>query len=94
MKLWKERRGVPFNKSFLLEVMTIEGCKGSSATDYSAQLSAALQHIRDTIESCNVKDPANGPNSLSDDLVINARAHIKAAAEAALRAQYWSEGLG
>ena len=93
MKLWKERRGVPFRKSFLLEVMTIEGCKGTSATDHGAQLGATLRHIRDTIESCSVKDPANTANSLSDDLDKNARAKIKAAADAALKAQYWSEVL-
>ena len=94
MKLWKERRAVPFRKSFLLELMTIEGCKGTSTTDFGAHLSAALRHIRDTIESCSVKDPANSANSLSDDLDKNARAKIKAAADAALKAQYWSEVLG
>lgn len=91
MKLWKERRGVPFKKSFLLEVMTIIGCRGTSTTDYSKQLVAALRHIRDTIETCNIKDPANTANSLSDDLDKAARAKIKAAADAALRAKYWSE---
>jgi len=94
MKLWKERRGVPFKKSFLLEVMTIEGCKGTSTTDYNAQLSAALRHIRDNIETCSVKDPANTANSLSDDLDRDKRSKIKAAAQAALSAQYWSEVLG
>lgn len=85
---------MPFKKSFLLEMMTIEGCKGTSATDHGAQLSATLRYIRDTIESCSVKEPANTANSLSDDLDGNARAEIKAAADAALKAQYWSEVLG
>ncbi len=30
MKLWRERKNVPFKKSFLLEMMTIEGSKGKS----------------------------------------------------------------
>jgi hypothetical protein len=94
MKLWKERRGVPFKKSFLLEVMTIDGCRGTSTADYGAQLTAALRHVRDTIETCNVKDPANTNNALSDDLDRSARLAIKAAAQAALSASYWSEVFG
>jgi len=31
MKLWKERKNVPFKKSFLLEVMTIDACRAASA---------------------------------------------------------------
>jgi hypothetical protein len=94
MKLWKERRGVPFKKSFLLEMMVIEGCKGASTTDMAGQLSAALRHIRDTIETCNIKDPANSNNLLSDDLDRNSRAQIKFAADTALKAKLWSDVLG
>lgn len=94
MKLWKERRGVPFKKSFLLEIMTIDGCKGTSTTDYGAQLNAALTYIRDNIETCSVKDPANSANSLSDDLDKGTRARIKSAADSALKASYWSNVLG
>jgi len=94
MKLWKERRGVPFKKSFLLEVITIDGCRGKSTTDYGAQIMATLQHIRDTIETCSIKDPANTNNSLSDDLDNLARLRIKTAAQAALDAKSWHEVFG
>jgi hypothetical protein len=67
MKLWRTRKNVPFKKSFLLEVMTIEGCKGKPITDLGGQVLAALTYIRDNIQSCSVGDPANSNNSLSDD---------------------------
>jgi hypothetical protein len=94
MKLWKERRGVPFRKSFLLEVMTIEGCKGKRFDDHAGQVMAALGYIRDNIETCNVIDPANTNNSLSDDLSPDARKRIKAAAAAAIAAQSWGDVFG
>jgi hypothetical protein len=94
MKLWKERREVPFRKSFLLEVMTIEGCKGTRFHDHAGQVMAALGYIRDNIEACNVLDPANTNNSLSDDLGVDARKRIKAAAAAAIAARSWGELFG
>jgi hypothetical protein len=64
---------VPFKKSFLLELMTIEGCKGKPANDLQAQVLAALPYIRDNIRTGNVVDPANSNNSMSDDLDNSAR---------------------
>jgi hypothetical protein len=91
MKLWRVRKSVPFKKSFLLELMTIDGCKGKSTNDLEGQLLAALAYIRDNIRTCNVIDPANTNNSLSDDLDSSARASIQRAADAAIKATYWSE---
>jgi hypothetical protein len=91
LKLWRERRAVPFKKSFLLEMMTIEGCKGVRLDDLTGQVMAALGHIRDTIETCNVLDPANTNNSLSDDLGPAVRRQIKTAADAAYRATSWGQ---
>ena len=94
MKLWKERREVPFRKSFLLEVMTIEGCKGTRFHDHAGQVMAALGYIRDNIEANLALDPANTNNSLSDDLGVDARKRIKAAAAAAIAARSWGELFG
>jgi hypothetical protein len=94
MKLWKERRQVPFRKSFLLEVMTIAGCQGRNFDDYPGQILGALRYISANIETCNVIDPANTNNSLSDDLSREARQGIKAAADAAIAAPYWSHVFG
>lgn len=94
MKVWKERRQVPFKKSFLLEMMTIEGCKGTSFTDLSQQASSAIQYIHDNIENCSVKDPANTNNSLSDDLDAPTRTRIRNAAAQAINATYWRDVFG
>lgn len=93
VKLWKVRKAVPFKKSFLLELLTIEGCKGKQASDLEGQVLGALAYIRDNIRTCSVSDPANSNNSLSDDLDMTARNSIQRAADAAVRANYWSEVL-
>jgi len=93
MKLWRAQKSVPFKKNFLLELMTIEGCKGQPSNDLEAQLNAALRYIRDNILSCNVLDPANSNNSLSDDLDANTRSLIYYRADEAIKATYWSQVL-
>lgn len=94
MKLWRERRGVPFKKSFLLEVMTINACKGLGVTDLGPQVQASLLYIRDHIMSCDVRDPANSNNSLSDNLNRNQRARIQTAASDAASATNWGAVFG
>ena len=84
MKLWRERKVVPFKKSFLLEMLTIEACKGIPGNEIARQVVAALTLIRDNIRTCNVADPANSNNSLSDDLSDWSRQQIQAAAQTAL----------
>jgi hypothetical protein len=91
MRLWRERKGVPFKKSFLLELMTISGCSGTRFDDLSAQVWAALHYVRDNILGCNVLDTANTNNSLSDDLTPGDRQGIYRAARASTQAKYWSE---
>lgn len=91
MKLWSMRRKVPFKKSFLLEIMTINGCKGSSLTDLPAQTEAGLQYVCDNIETINIKDPANSKNSLSDDITKENKTRIKMAAQSALNAGCWKD---
>ena len=91
MKLWRERRQVPFKKSFLLELLTIYGCKGVLYTELEPQVIAALRYLRDNIETIQVLDPANTNNSLSDDISSGDKTRIKIAAQAALGANYWTE---
>jgi hypothetical protein len=91
MKLWRERNHVPFKKSFLLELMTIEGCRGIRHDDIGAQIQSSLVYIRDNILMCNVKDPANSNNSLSEDLDWTSRNQIKAAASAAAAVSSWRD---
>jgi hypothetical protein len=89
LKLWRECQNVPFKKSFLLELMTIEGCRGVRFDDLGAQVQASLVYIRDNILTCNFYDPANSNNSLSDDLDRIRRAQIQAAAAVAASATSW-----
>ena len=91
VKLWRIKKNVPFKKSFLLELMTIEGCKGKSTNDLEGQVLAALRYIRDNIRTCSFKDPANSNNSLSDDLDTGVRLSIERAADTAIKATYWSQ---
>ncbi|KPL87559.1 nucleotidyltransferase domain-containing protein [Herpetosiphon geysericola] len=89
MKLWRERKRVPFKKSFLLEIMTIEGSKGQNSLEN--QLIYAFRYIRDKIETTKIQDPANSNNSLSDDISYTDKVLIKLAAQAALDAKSWGE---
>lgn len=91
MKLWRERNGVPFPRSFALELMTIEGTKGTSLTDLEAQFNAALHHLYDVIEKANVVDPANTNNNLMSDLDMTSRRSIKEAAREALITPNWND---
>jgi hypothetical protein len=50
-----------------------------------------FEYLRDTFPNARVVDPANTNNIISDDLNAAERARIKAAAEQAIKAQYWSE---
>jgi hypothetical protein len=91
MKLWRIRRGVPFKKSFLLELMTINGCSGTSRYDLPAQVMAALSYVRDNIQNAEIKDPANSNNVLSDDLSPSDKWSIRQAAQAAIEARTWDQ---
>lgn len=94
MKLWRERRRVPFQKSFLLELMTIEACKGIKTDDYHKQVMSSLKYIQDNIINCQLRDPANTNNFLADDLKMDCRRKIKAAASVALMAESWDQIFG
>ncbi len=89
VKLWRIKKAVPFKKSFLLEMLTIEACKGIPVANVADQVWATLTYIRDNIIGCNVLDPANSNNSLSDDLTAADRQKICEAAAAAINNRSW-----
>jgi hypothetical protein len=91
IKLWRERKRVPFKKSFLLEMMTINGCNSTSYTNLHAQTLATLEYISGNIETVQIKDPANSNNSLSDDISAMDKAQIKMLAQAAINTPYWTQ---
>jgi hypothetical protein len=93
MKLWRVRRGVPFKKSLALELMIVDGCYGVRTDQLERQMIAALRYLRDNIARVRIVDPANSNNVLSDEISDWERSQIRAFADAALRAQSWSQVL-
>jgi hypothetical protein len=93
LKLWKVRRNVPV-KSFVLEILGVEGAKGTSMTDLEPQLAAALTHIRDRILTANIVDPANSNNNLGETMTAQEKLATHDAAAAAIAARTWSEVFG
>src|SRR5207248_1544541 len=90
VKLWKVRRQVPV-KSFVLEIMAVNGASGVSLFDLEAQLNAALAHIRDYIVTARIIDPANTNNDLGATMTAAEKIMTQSASDAALRATSWGE---
>jgi hypothetical protein len=90
LKLWKIRKQVPV-KSFVLEILAIEGAKGASFEDLGAQLQAALTFTRDNIHSKRIIDPANSNNDLAASMTTTDKVATYHAADAAVRARTWNE---
>lgn len=83
VKLWRTLAGLDFS-SFVLELGVIEALKGRRHGDLARNVSAALEWIRDNIETARLVDPANTNNVVSDDMTA---ADKRAAAVAAGRAR-------
>lgn len=93
LKLWREVNKVPLKKSFLLEIMAIEGAELALRSNLGKQFYRTLSYIRDNIKDCNFQDPANGNNSLCEDLTSTMRYEIYKKAYEAVKAVdegYWS----
>lgn len=91
MKLWRKTKSVPFKKSLALELITIDGCSGTSTDNLERQLLSVFRYITDNILTARLVDPANTNNIISDDIVYSDKLAIQAAARAALNATYWSQ---
>lgn len=91
MKLWRAKRKVPFNKSLALELLTIEGCKGVQTDQLEKQAIASLTHIRDSIMTTSIIDPANTNNFISGGMSVSDKSAIQSAANAAIKAQFWTQ---
>lgn len=90
VKLWKIRKKLPF-KSFLLEQMVIEGCKGKRKDQLEKQLLAAFDYIYKTILHGRFVDPANTNNVISSLLTNGQKTQIRNYAKRAIDAKLWSE---
>jgi hypothetical protein len=89
VKLWKARHGIDC-KTFWLELLIIEGCKGVSG-GLEQELLAAFRYLGDRALTARVLDPANSNNVISDDVPRATKLLVAQAAQAAIGARYWSE---
>lgn len=93
LKLWREVNEVPLKKSFLLEIIAIDGCTGLAFhNNLREQFYSTLSYIKDNIKNCNFQDPANSNNSLCENLTSTIRHEIDKKASEAVRAV--DEGYG
>lgn len=90
LKLWKKRKNVPI-KTFILENLIIEGCRGMERSFIEPQLIRALEYISNNILAKQVVDVANSNNIVSKNLSIELKHRIKNLADSALDATYWRE---
>jgi hypothetical protein len=90
MKLWKKRKNVPI-KTFILEHMIIEGCKGVSRNTLEPQLNAAFKYLEENITTKKIMDPANSQNIISNDITPEEKNRIRRLATQALDADSWSQ---
>jgi hypothetical protein len=91
MKLWRQRKGIPFKKSLALELITIDGCSGVATDNLEKQLLTAFCYISEHILTSRSVDPANTNNVISDEISYSDKLAIQAAAKAAIDARYWRE---
>lgn len=88
LKLWRDQNSLDF-PSFYLELTAINALSGKQS-NLSANVWSVFHYLRDSFPAARVVDPANTNNIISDDLTAADRLKIKAAAERAIAAQYWS----
>jgi hypothetical protein len=93
LKLWKVRRQVPV-KSFVLEILAVNGASGTTFAEIEPQLTAALVHIRDNVLTGRIIDPANTNNDLAATMSAAEKFATHSAAAAAIQARTWSEVFG
>jgi hypothetical protein len=90
LKLWRLNHKLDF-PSFYLEMTVMQALKGRSTSQLADNVWAALQYIRDNLETARVEDPANTNNLVSDDLTPFEKSLIASAAKNSLTKGYWEE---
>lgn len=90
MKLWKKRNNVSI-KTFVLENMVIEGCKGLNRNNLESQLNAAFDFIKDNITTLRIRDPANPQSIISDYMSSEEKNRTRRLANQAIEANSWNQ---
>lgn len=90
LKVWRKQKDISF-PSLLLELVTIEACRGRQFGAVAANVWATLHYIRDNIKTVTFIDPANTNNRISDDLTIIEKQLLAETATDACRAKTWGD---
>jgi hypothetical protein len=90
VKVWRQLRNVEF-MSFFLELLVIEALKGQRYDTPAANLWMALQFIANNVETVRIVDPANTNNVISDDMTLEEKRKVAAAARETLNATQWGQ---
>lgn len=88
MKIWSKQHLLDI-PSFYLEMLTIEACKNRPYGNLSSNISACFEYVRDYIVSARFIDPSNTANAISDDLTIEEKKKLAAAAAQARNTRLW-----
>jgi hypothetical protein len=89
LKIWRAQHGLDF-PSFYLELTVINSLHGRRAGPLASNVCAVLEHLRDSLPTAVVIDPANSNNKLSDDLSSAEKKAIAQKAATSLKAS-WKE---
>lgn len=90
IKIWRKNHNLDF-PSFYLEMTVIKAVNGRYTNQLASNVWAALEYIRDKLETTNVEDPANTNNLVSDDLSSTEKYLVANAARTSLTKRYWEE---
>lgn len=92
VKIWRERNELYF-PSFYLELAVLRALESEPFGHLSDNLLAIMRFLSSRFEKAVVRDPANGENLVSDELVAEERGAIAEAARKALYEENWKNLL-
>lgn len=90
IKIWRNQHQLDF-PSFYLELLTIHACSGKRIGNLADNVFATLAFVRDNILTAYFVDPANTNNRISDDLSLEGKQALHAAAANACSATNWNQ---
>ncbi len=92
LKIWRERLSLDF-PSLYLELTVLRALESERFGQLADNVLAALRYLANRFEPAVVRDPANGDNTLSDDISAGAKQEIAKAARNALYDENWKKIL-
>lgn len=90
IKIWRDLRNLEFPSVFI-ELIVLEALKNLSSSDskLARNVLKCLEHIRDSIKSTRIVDPANSNNVISDEISSFQKSKLSRRASESLDEKYW-----